>query len=539
METTDGGPARVLEVVDTDHGGPGAQIGLHYGDTIDLKVSYHLADANDTPIPGATVTFAIFDDPGGSTLASDHAVTDSGGLASVKLTAGAEEKSFRVRAHAPDAPDALFGVSVSSQAFVNIDVLLDDSSQANIATLKALLFVGMPCAQLPQNPSDASALRVLSQSGGATGTLTFLNLLSQSYAIVGEALDNGGRLAASGCVDIAATLVPAGATATLPLPLHPVTLSVTGSFTLATQLTVATAIADAATAPWRALVTCAEAPAQTLLDRIESGVSSSLAASMESLRGTPDSSGCRPATAGGMSSLDAQLEPLLTASGSPGAQLPSIVADLQTIVASAHLGSTLTIAGAGAGALTGEHALDSVTLATGTAQKSYAVPATSLPVIDVKDVPLSFASPTLTIGAHGFTLGLPVFWQMALGDLSIASRTPSVQPTTARALLGAVVGAAMHGGKSGCAAVEDLVCTAITSGCAGNIAPACTAALDPMAQALDAPFQPPTGIDVTLSGSATASDTNGDLLVDTLSPGNFTTALAQAMSAPFTGTRSP
>src|SRR5438445_796396 len=83
------------------------QIGLHYGAMVDLKLKYHLDDPASTPLPNATVKLAIFDDPGGSTLAQDRATTDSDGVATVKLTAGAQEKSFRVRAQAPDAPDAM------------------------------------------------------------------------------------------------------------------------------------------------------------------------------------------------------------------------------------------------------------------------------------------------------------------------------------------------------------------------------------------------------------------------------------------------
>src|SRR5689334_4352028 len=71
----DGGPPKVLEILDP----PGAQIGLHYGASVDLKVRYRLDDPTMAPVPGATVKLAIFDDPGGSTLASDRAVTDSDG----------------------------------------------------------------------------------------------------------------------------------------------------------------------------------------------------------------------------------------------------------------------------------------------------------------------------------------------------------------------------------------------------------------------------------------------------------------------------
>jgi len=529
----DGGPPRVLEILDP----PGAQIGLHYGATVDLRVRYRLDDAEATPVAGATVKLAIFDDPGGSTLAADRATTDDKGVASVRLTAGAQEKSFRVRAQAPDAPDAVFGVSVSSQAFVNIDVELAYAGTAQIGMLEALLFVGTPCAQLPPNPTEASAFRVVKQPGGPMGTVHFLNLLSQNYTVVGEALDAASHLRASGCVDIASSLVPAGATATLPLPLKNVAPAITGTYALSTTLTLAPALAASATTEWKKLSSCAEAPAQGLLDRIEAGVGSALSTAMEQKRGTADSMACRPATlSGGAPSLDAQLETLLTGAGAPALQLAAIVTDLQNIVGSAKLASTLTVRGAGAGAFTAEHALGQITLSTSTAMKGYDAQATALPIVDVNDIPVGFTGNALTLGAHGFTLGLPTFWQRALADLSLAAHVPSMQPPTTRALLGAVVAVAMRNGKTGCAAVEDLVCGVTgASGCTGQIDPACAAALDGWAASLDAPFAPPTAIDATLSGQATAADTDGDLLIDLLSPGTWSTALG---SASFTGTRS-
>jgi hypothetical protein len=534
MPTVDGGPPKVLEILDP----PGAQIGLHYGATVDLAVRYRLDDPAGTPVSNATVKFAIFDDPGGSTLATDRATTDDNGRASVKLTAGAEEKSFRVRAQAPDAPDAVFGVSVSSQAFVNIDVELAYGGNAQIGMLQALLFVGAPCATLPPDPDAATAFRVVMQPGGPMGTVHFMNLLSQNYSVVGEALDTASHLQASGCVDIAASLVPSGATATLPLPLDNVAPSIPGTYGLTTSLVLDPVLAAQATADWSQLTSCTEAPAQGLLDRLESGLAPSLKSAIEAKRGTPDGMGCRPAMAGGSPSLDAQLQGLLTVGGAPALSLPAIVGDLDAIVAQAKLGSTLTVRDAGAGTFTAEHALTAVTLSTAAASKTYDPHATALPIVDVRDVSASFTGTSLLLGSHGFTLGLGTYWERALGDLSLAAHLPTLMPRDARTLLGAVVAVAMHGGKTGCAAVEDLVCTVTgATGCAGQIDPACASALDAWAAVLNLPFAPPTGIDVTLSGQATVADTDGDLLIDLLSPGTWSTAIAQSMSASFTGKR--
>ncbi|MBN2495261.1 MAG: hypothetical protein JXR96_11760 [Deltaproteobacteria bacterium] len=56
------------------------------------------------PIAGATVSFEISDDPGGSWLDSDTAVTGPDGVAGVVLTAGSRIGEAHVRAHHPDDP---------------------------------------------------------------------------------------------------------------------------------------------------------------------------------------------------------------------------------------------------------------------------------------------------------------------------------------------------------------------------------------------------------------------------------------------------
>lgn len=528
----DGGPPRLLEVLVP----PGTQIGLRYGQAIDLRVRHRLDDVTKTPVAGTQVKFAIFDDPGGSTLAQDRATTDGDGIASVKLTAGAQERSFRVRATADSAPDAEMGVTVSRLEFVNLDVQL---AWPVAATLEALLYVDRACGALPPRAMAEPAFRMIT-SPGPGGTLAFLNLLQRGYALVGRAVSSGGKLLAYGCVDVSAALVPGG-TLSVPVPLASVTPSLEGSYALTTTLTLPAAAVTAAAQPWRALTTCSLAPAQGLLDEIHATVASGLKTAIDGKRGTADANGCRPAMAAGMPSLDAQLQTLLTPAGSPGLQLPAIVSDLVALLPAATLASKLAIAPAGGDTLAATHTLSTVTLAQGaTKTATYDVSMTGLPLIESRNVrvtPTATGLPGIEIGAHGFTLGLGRFWRRALGDLAIAPRLPAVTPPTARALLGAVVAAASRpGGKVGCAAVEDLVCTVTgAAACTGAVDPACTAALDTLADALEAPFQPPTAIDFPLSGVATTADSDGDLLVDKLGAGVWTSSLAA--TAPFTGDR--
>ena len=115
---------------------------------------YHDDDAAAAPVPGAVVRFSIFGDPAGSTLSRDQVMTDVNGIATVTLTAGQAEKSFRVAATAPNAPEADFDVSVSKFDFVELDAGL---TWATPVTLRALLYDDKSCAQLPAVADAAAA----------------------------------------------------------------------------------------------------------------------------------------------------------------------------------------------------------------------------------------------------------------------------------------------------------------------------------------------------------------------------------------------
>jgi hypothetical protein len=89
----------------------------------------------------------------------------------------------------------------------------------------------------------------------------------------------------------------------------------------------------------------------------------------------------------------------------------------------------------------------------------------------------------------------------------------------------------------GCAAVEDLICTAIGSPAGCSLQAACTSAIDTVAADLNAGFAPPKGIDLSWSGKATATDSQGLLIIDTLSAGTWTSPMLDIGT--FTGGRAP
>ncbi len=512
---------------------PGSQIGLHYNKSVVLRVSYHQEGAAMQAVVGGSVRFSIFGDPAGSTLSADRVNTDATGVAQVTLTGGAAEATFRVTASAPNAPDAEFQVAVSKLDFVQLDVQLEWDASAP-TTLAALLYANQPCAQLAPTPTPPPALRQ-GQTAGPSGTVAFINLLSMNYSVVGRAEDAMGHLLAEGCLDVPSALAPAGSTGTLPLPLLAVTPTATGSYALNSSLTIAAAAAGQATGPWHALSDCPNGLAQALLDATSAALTatslqSAIAAERGAASGTPP---CRPSMVASANSLDLDLENLLIMTGSPATDLSAMVGDLDTLTATAQLTSTLTISAAGPQTLTGEHALGKLTL--GGSTPAIDLTASGLPIIDVKDVAIDYTQGTITIGTHGFTLRLPSLWQMAFESTAIGGRFAALMPPSTRGWLGLAVGAVSHGGMNGCSGVEDLVCTRTgAAGCAGKVAPACLAALDTLTTQLEAGFATTPGIDFVLNGQCTGTDSDNNLMLDQLTSGSWTTAVAA--TATFSGT---
>jgi hypothetical protein len=458
-------------------------------------------------------------------LSRDQAKTDVNGIASVTLTAGQAEAQFKVSASAVNAPDAEFQIAVSKLDFVELDAQL---AWPGAAMLRALLYDDKSCAALPASPMLPPPSRALSKAAD-TATLGFVNLLSKDYALVGRAEDASGRLVGYGCVDVGAGLLPPGSASTVPLPLAAVVPVATGAYTLTSTLAPAPAKYQTLLSRWQQLGGgCPYGAAQLLLDTM--GITSH--------RDAPLANGCRPTSTTSPMSLDRQLQDLLTASPTaPANALPALADDLGAITASTTLQSTLTVTRASADGYTAAHALTSATFAAGGQQKTYDLVALGQPVIAVKDVALVDAGGALKVSAHGFTFGWTTLWELALVDLSIPLRVGTVTAPPIEGLVKAVVAPASRNGKMGCAAVDDLVCSVTTGAPGCSLTTPCASAVTPMAATLEAPFAATTGIDLTLAGTATAVDSDGDLQVDLLSGGSWS-APGLAPST-FSGTVTP
>lgn len=543
----DGGVARVLEILKP----PGQQIGLKEAQTIALRVRYRLDDPEQTVIHGQQVSFSIVtsskdDDPGDSTISHDSDATDSNGIATVNLTSGDQDGlSFGVQASAPGAADVVFDVSVSNQAFVTIDAVVSDPlPQPGSRDLVAALFSGKTCADLALMPTLMGASRTLSAGASTEATLTFENLLSRTYALVGRVTDQGA-LVAYGCADIGIVLVPPGTHLTLPVPMYAVSPSVTGTFDIETSLDSGRAArADDRFAPIDVVDRCTGHAGQLLLDAMLPLLPTARAQLVTSARGAtmPSTDGSSTVGCYGDAALDAALGAMLAATV-PGQARAALISDLDALLAGGTLRSSLSLAvtarhaddGPAVTRYTAMHTAEQVTLMLGSAAYTYDLTTYALPLVAASAIDATVEADTLTIGPHELTLGLPMLWGDAFAHGSLAARVPSLATDTWSAWLAAAVGAAQHGGQTGCAAVEDLICAETgTSGCAGTIVDACTTAVTSVGATLDGVF---TDAPTMLTGTCATVDDNGDLVADALAHGVFTATGPTGPMLPFSATR--
>jgi hypothetical protein len=543
----DGGIGEELVIQDP----PGAQIGLRYGTSVNLIVRYLMEDAEQTPVHG-TVHFAIFDDPQGSTLARSDVTTDNDGRATVALTAGNAEDSFTVQASAPGAAPVEFSISVSELEFVRIDAaLVDPLPMPGGRTLSALLYTNVACADLTVAETPTGESRTLVSSAAKSATLSFINLLSKQYAVVGRVTD-AGRLVAYGCIDVPTALDPPGAYLSLPIPLAAVSPSVTGSFTLSTAVASTRAErSDGLFADYDVLDRCPGHLGQLVLDELATRVTPTRQMLIAAARGVaaPSTDGsstvnCHPATVGADPSLDADLDMILSAA-SPGSVRGMLLADLDAILASCAMTSTLTLApggplpGDGATAptrLIASHQATTLAFTVGAQTRTDDLLLLGIPVLGASDVASSYQGSALMIGAHDLPIGLAARWGDAFDALSIAARLPTLADATPGGWSTAAVAAAQEGGASGCAAIEEVVCNITgSSGCLGTLITPCQSAVIAVAARLDAPFSDTRPL--ALTGTATAVDSNEDLVTDSLMPGMFTASEIVTGSLAFSGER--
>ncbi len=533
-ETADAGPPRSARLVIQPP--PGDIVGLPFNDSVTLRVLYE-TDAGE-PIPDGRVQFSILatgadEDPGGSTLSANQAITDAQGIARVDLHAGAERTHFRIEVDAADAPTTRFYVAVSETGFARLIVTpvhegwrepeTFERIELRLYRAAELRCVGMDIDDLPQ---PVFPPRTLAEFGGSA---TYQNVTSgEAYTLVAWTLVADSATPISvGCTDLGAEQVPPG-NIELPLVLRDRALVLPEVTTLSSTLDLAP-LAAAVTStgvdrPWRVLA-CPTGPGQLLLDctldvlapdtALDCVVHSDdpIVAEVEALRGAADANGCRPAQVGSDPSLDqVLLDGVAEGAAWPiGPDLDTLLQSREDTMISVELTSQLTIDSPSSA----RHRLGSVRLEVNGTPFDLDLSATDRPVLQQSQVPIDFASPpVLDVGEHGFTLR---YGSLARAAFVAIGLSPRGLGERASHLGAALVESVSDGGASdpGCPSVSAILCGAIESplDCALEACSIAALHLDTELEAWWTQLNG-SGLDFELTGQAPIYDHDDDLLVD-------------------------
>jgi len=129
---------------------------LEYDETTDLRVRYEIDGEIGGGIEGATITWEILGSASGSSLAATTSVTDAAGEATMRLTSGSEDTTFRVRASASDGMSAEFMVAVDDDPAGGILVSLRYDGERDFDAFETYLYEGESCGSIdPERPPTA------------------------------------------------------------------------------------------------------------------------------------------------------------------------------------------------------------------------------------------------------------------------------------------------------------------------------------------------------------------------------------------------
>jgi hypothetical protein len=493
------------------------------------------------PLPGATVTFAIVEDPTipdakpqGATLAAANATTDAQGTCGVRVTAGLAT-AFLVRAASANATANVLVVVVAAGQAGSVAVapffpLPAGAHAAGLAaTVEILFFDNRSCADLDVRNPPMPVRTPVSMKAGTVAAFDFL-ATNTTFAIVGRARDNHGGIRALGCVDLAGRALVPGGTVQIALPLLDAGPDPIGTYDATSPLPIAPPLATAATigAAWRDLTDCPLDPAQlwldSTIDALGAAGEGALGDALTGLRGTPlpgpdgAPSACRSSkAAGGATSLDAALQ------GMFGSPLPATLvklgaagADAAHVFDDVQLRSTLEVrAGDSLATAVVTHTLTSVAFDVAGSAADVGLVTLGLPVLTATTTGV-ITDDTLTIPQHGFTVRLGSAARVGFGASALARRG---LPTDAPGVVAAVAGLAHSddGKLAGCVAVDAAMCPRVGRP-AGCLVMACATGLNALAARLDASFDGAdgAGLDLYLAGSAPLLETHEDGLAGRL-----------------------
>jgi hypothetical protein len=527
------------------------------------SLTFELLGPTSLPVPGATVSFAIIDDPEtpgsealGATLVAPSATTDVRGQVMARVTGGSPTV-FRVRASVTAAMgEAVIVVAAGGVGAVDVAPFFAKASgtAASARTIEVFFFDNSACKDIPARhpPQPARRMRALATSATGTGPVTRYEFVSTAlgHAILARAVDARGSLLALGCVDLPGPALVAGGAVQVAVPLADVGPDAVGRFSATTTLEIAPplAAAEGIAAIWRDLTDCPLDPAQRWLDctidalgpasaadpldcvpATAAGGEGTVGDALSALRGTflagadgmPTACrGTKASASAGAVSVDAMLAGLF---GSPRpaafVRLEAAADDAAKLFDDLRLKSTLVLGAtttSTTGAITATHTLDAVTFSLPGASTDVALLPLGLPVLTATPA-ATIQDDTLTLGGHAFTVRLGTAGRAAFGTLGLARRA---LPANSDELVDALAALARRdddANVTGCIALDATLCPriALAPGC---LLAACTRGLDALATRLDASFELADGtdLDLYLSGQAPLLDTHGNGQADRL-----------------------
>jgi hypothetical protein len=161
----------------------------------ETRIEVRLVNADDRPVAGEPVAFALVGRARDASLAELAVTTDADGVASNRLMAGQMVATFRVRASAEGADDVYVDVASSDAGF---GALVVDATYAGGRAVAQRMLTAQADAKCGDDPIEGDPTLTLTDADEAT----FQALPADTtYAVTGVATGADGTVLASSCVD--------------------------------------------------------------------------------------------------------------------------------------------------------------------------------------------------------------------------------------------------------------------------------------------------------------------------------------------------
>lgn len=220
VEGAPGPESRRLDLVSA------SSLRLDAGD--ESRIEVRLLDADEQPVAGEPVGFALVGRAQDASLAELSVTSDAEGMAANRLMGGQIVATFRVRVSAEGADDIYIDVATSDAGF---GTLVVDAAYAGTRVLAQRVLTAQADATCADEPTEGDPTITLTDGDQAM----FLALPADTtYAVHGVASGPDGTMLAKGCVDGVVVAADRDATASLAWddePLQPV-----GTFELEADL---------------------------------------------------------------------------------------------------------------------------------------------------------------------------------------------------------------------------------------------------------------------------------------------------------------